>query len=87
MPVVQTLDPIIIGATVPEQLVSDRTSERTAITTYNEVIRLCANNDDNGTRELLEDILEDEERHIREIEEKLYNIQQMGLDNFLSAQI
>jgi bacterioferritin len=84
-PIVGTLDPVMIGATVPMQLQNDRTAEKTAITTYNEVVRLCANNDDNGTREILEDILTDEERHIREIEEKLYNIDQMGIDNFLSG--
>ena len=86
-PLVGTLDPVQIGQEVIVQLANDRTAERTAITLYNEVIRLCANNDDNGTRELLEDILEDEERHIREIEERLYNIKQMGIDNFLSAQV
>ena len=86
-PVVNILDPIAVGDNVPQQLSNDRTSEKTAITNYNEAVRLCANNDDNGTRELLEDILEDEERHIREIEEKLYNIAQMGIDNFLSSQV
>ena len=86
-PIVNILDPIVIGKVVPDQLANDRTAEKTAISSYNEAVRLCANNDDNGTRELLEDILEDEERHIREIEEHLYNIAQMGLANFLSSQV
>jgi bacterioferritin len=87
LPIVHILDPIFIGPAVIEQLAFDRAAEKGAIVNYNEAIRLCANNDDNGTREILEDILGDEERHIREIEERLYNIEQMGIDNFLSAQI
>ena len=42
---------------------------------------------DNGTRELLESILKDEEEHIDLIEAQLDQIQQMGIQNYLVEQI
>ena len=42
---------------------------------------------DNGTRELLEDILEEEENHIDWIEAQLDQIKQMGIQNYLVEQI
>jgi bacterioferritin len=86
MPIVSILDPIFVGQDVETQLNNDHSSEETAIKNYNEAIRLCTNLEDVGTEEILEDILEDEERHIREIEEKQYHIAQMGIANFLSLQ-
>jgi len=41
---------------------------------------------DNGTRELLESILKDEEDHIDWIEAQLDQINQMGLQNYLVEQ-
>jgi len=41
---------------------------------------------DAATRELLEDILEDEDAHVNAIEEKLVQVGQMGLALFLSKQ-
>jgi bacterioferritin len=86
-PIVSRLNAVNIGNTVPDQLKFDLEAERTAAETYNEVIGLAREVGDNGTRELLEDILEDEERHILYIEGLLEQIGNMGLDNFLSTQI
>ncbi|MRR36715.1 bacterioferritin, partial [bacterium] len=42
---------------------------------------------DNGTRELLESILKDEEAHIDQLEAQLDQIRQMGAQNYLVEQI
>jgi bacterioferritin len=42
---------------------------------------------DNGTREMLESILKDEEAHIDWIEAQLDQISQMGIQIYLSEQI
>ena len=41
---------------------------------------------DNATKELLEDILKDEDGHVNVIEEKQDQIKQMGLQQFLAIQ-
>jgi bacterioferritin len=42
---------------------------------------------DNGTRELLESILKEEEAHIDLIEAQINQIGQMGIQNYLVEQI
>lgn len=86
-PIVSDLNPIHIGADVQKQLENDHAAEQQAIISYNAAVRLAADRDDNGTRELLDDILEDEEEHIDWIEAQLAQISQIGIANYLQAQI
>ncbi len=50
-------------------------------------IRLAVEVGDNGTREMLEGILKDEEDHIDWIEAQLDQIKQMGIQVYLSEKI
>ncbi len=50
-------------------------------------IELCRSEGDNGTAELLEDVLEDEEEHANWLEAQRTLIQQMSLQNYLAEQI
>lgn len=86
-PMVSTLNDIHIGQAVKEQLSNDLLSELEAVKHYNEAIRLAADLGDNGTKDLMEEILGDEEAHIDEIEAQLDQIEQMGIANFLVAQV
>lgn len=86
IPIVSNLKPMHIGASVDEQLKNDLQSETEAVEAYNKGIRLCMELGDNGTRELLEDNLEDEEEHIDWLEAQLDQIEQMGLPNYLLGQ-
>jgi bacterioferritin len=86
LPMVSKLNKINIGATVEEQHKNDVESETMAIAAYNDGIKLAVEVGDNGTRELLEDNLEDEEVHLDWIEAQLDQIGQMGIQNYLSAQ-
>jgi bacterioferritin len=85
-PVVNELKKINIGATVEAQLKNDLAAEDGAIKAYNEGIRLCLEIGDNGSRELIDDNLKDEEDHLDWLEAQLDQIAQMGLQNYLLAQ-
>jgi bacterioferritin len=86
-PVVSNLAKIFIGEDVPKQIQNDHEGEATAIKGYNDTIRMAVEAGDNGTKELLNSILQDEERHIDLLEAQADQIQQMGLQNFLEAQL
>lgn len=84
-PVVDKLNKMHISDTVPGMLENDRKAEVEAIKSYNETIKLAAELLDNGTKELLDGILKDEEAHIDYIEEQLDQIAQMGLEHYLTT--
>ena len=86
-PIVNRLDPINIGAEVPKMHQFDHASEEAAIRGYNESIRIAVELGDNGTRELLQEILLQEESHIDEIEAQLDQLSQLGVQNYLSEQL
>lgn len=87
VPNVQRLGKINIGETVHEQLKIDLALELDAIPRLNQGIEACRVADDNNTRHLLEEILEDEEEHIDWIEAQLALIEQVGIQNYLTQQI
>lgn len=86
LPIVSQLKKINIGAKVDLQLKNDHEAEAGAIKDYNEGIRLCLELGDNGTRELIDANLKDEEAHIDWLEAQLDQIEQMGLQNYLLGQ-
>jgi bacterioferritin len=86
-PIVSKLNKINIGAEVETQHANDLKSEQGAIQAYNESINLAVQVGDNGTRELLEHILKDEEAHIDWIEAQLDQIKQIGIQNYLVEQL
>ncbi|WP_136515710.1 bacterioferritin [Geomonas edaphica] len=86
-PIVSRLDPIHIGGEIPKMHQFDHALEETAIRGYNESIKLAVELGDNGTRELLQSILDQEESHIDDIEAQLDQIAQMGVQNYLVDQV
>lgn len=77
---------IKVGDSVKAQFNNDLKLELEAVKRLNDGIAICREQGDNGSRELLEKILEDEERHIDWIEAQLHQIKEMGYENYLSAQ-
>jgi len=86
-PIVSNLNKINIGQDVESQLKNDRAAEEGAIKEYNTAIKLAVDLGDNGTRDMLEEVLEDEEEHIDWIESQLDQINQMGIQNYLAQQL
>ncbi len=87
VPIVSKLRDIHIGAEIPKMFGNDHQAEADAIKSYNEVIKLAGEVNDFATREILEEILEDEDRHIDDIEEMQDQIEQMTLPIFLTTKV
>lgn len=85
-PTVSKLNKINVGPEVEKMHKSDWKAEETAIKDYNADIRLAVELGDNGTRELFESILKDEEVHIDWLEAQLDQIRQMTIQNYLVEQ-
>ena len=76
IPVVSNLKKINIGADIQKQLEG-----------YNDGIRLAYELADNGSRDLMDSILNDEEDHVDWIEAQLDQIKIMGLQAYLVEQV
>ena len=87
MPNVQRLGTIRVGETAPEKLGLALALEAEAIERLNRGIELCVRVGDNGSRELLDDILQGEEEHADWLESQLELIRQVGEAHYLAQQI
>ena len=85
-PVVSKLNQIHIGPTVPEIIENDYQAEVSAVEAYNAAIGLAHEVADQGSVDLLIKILKDEERHADWGEAQQDQIEQMGLENYLTNQ-
>ncbi len=84
-PVLSKLNDIHVGDDVPKMMVNDLAAEMTAVKGYNAAIKLATDVGDNATKEILDSILGDEDKHVDEIEEQRDQIEQMGLAIYLST--
>jgi len=87
MPNVQRLGTVRVGETAPEKLGLALALEAEAIERLNRGIELCVRVGDNGSRELLDDILQGEEEHADWLESQLELIRQVGEAHYLAQQI
>ena len=78
---------INIGPNVKAQLQNDLNVEYDAVKRLNRGVALCVQVGDNGSRELLESILTDEEEHIDWLEAQLHAISEMGIENYLAQHL
>jgi bacterioferritin len=87
IPIVSELNRVNIGAVVEDQIRKDLGAETRCIIMYNEGIRLSTELNDGGTKELLDSIITEEEKHADWLEAQLTQIEQMGIQNYLGGQI
>jgi bacterioferritin len=85
-PTVSNLNKIMIGKTVSEMINNDKGGEIDAIHAYNDAIKLAREVHDQGTVDLFSMILKMEEGHEDWAEMQRTQIEQMGLENYLSTQ-
>jgi len=76
-----------IGKTVKTHLEADLADEIDARKQYNASAAICERESDNGSRELFEKMIQDEERHVDYLEAQLHAIEEVGIDTYLSKQM
>lgn len=87
VPEIARYDVIKVGVDVKEQLEFDLALETRGVNAYNEAMTLATQLKDNGSRELMAEILVDSEEHVDWLEAQLHLIQTVGLENYLAEQI
>jgi bacterioferritin len=86
-PNVSGYDKIMDGSTVKQQLENDLGLEQSALGVLKPGIKACLEAGDDASRELLEHIVVDEEKHVDWIEAQLHKIEEVGYQNYLAQQI
>jgi len=87
IPNMQRLSPIRVGENPVEQHKLDLAVETEAVDRLNKAIALCREKGDNGSRELLEGILVNEEESVDWLEAQLHIIEEIGKEQYLAEQI
>ena len=87
VPNMQRLNPIRVGEDAVEQHRVDLELEKEAVARLNGAIELARARGDNGTREILEDILKGEEASVNWLEAQLYIVNEIGKERYLAEQI
>jgi len=87
IPTVSKLNSIRIGKTVLEMINIDNNDENKAVQAYNNAIKMAREVGDQGTSEMLTKILKMEEDHIDWADVQHAQIEQMGIENYLTSQI
>jgi bacterioferritin len=87
LPDMEKVGPLRIGKNVKEQLENDLQLELDAVKRLNEAVAIAVRCGDNGSRELFERVLKDEEEHVDRLEAQLHMIEEMGYPHYLSMQM
>jgi bacterioferritin len=86
LPNFQAIHKLKVGETVEEILKADLALEQEAIPLLKDAIEYCETVRDYGSRELFEEILQNEEEHVDFLETQFELIERMGLQNYVQLQ-
>ena len=75
-----------VGQNVRTQLEADHQLEVSAVAMYNKAIAIAREQGDDASRALFSALLKDEEDHVDWLEAQLYQIKEMGYEQYLSNQ-
>ena len=81
------LGKLFIGEDTQECLACDHKFESQQIPQLQQAIHLCEQQQDYVSRDMLTEILEDEEEYADWIETQQYQIEHMGIENYLQTQV
>lgn len=87
LPNLQRLGALSIGEHTEEMLKCDARFQLTQIAQMKQAIALCEQEKDYVSRDILVEILEYEEEHLDWLETQDYQIENMGIEKYLQAQI
>ena len=86
-PNMQRLDPVRVGQEPIEMHRLDLEVELEAVKRLNDAIALCLTHNDASTRELLEEVLKDEDDSVDWLESQLQVIKDIGRERYLAQQL
>jgi bacterioferritin len=83
-----TMEPLklTVGTTVRLMIENDLALELSAVKQYNAAVQIATQEKDNGSRDLLVQLLKDEEEHVDWLEAQLHQIKEVGYERYLSLQ-
>lgn len=87
VPEIARYDVIRVGTTVPEQFQNDLALEMKGVLGYREAIKICEEEKDAASRDLLTGILRESEEHVDWLESQIELIGKMGLEIYLGHQM
>ena len=87
VPNMQRLSPVRVGEDAVEQHELDLALELEAVKRLNDAIALCRDKGDNGSRELLERVLVEEEESVDWLETQLHLVREVGRERYLAEMI
>jgi bacterioferritin len=85
-PSMQPLD-VKIGSTVKAMIETDLALEVGAVKQYNDAVAIATEEGDNGSRDLLVELLKDEEDHVDFLEAQMHMIKELGYERYLTQQM
>lgn len=85
---VPTMEPLklSIGSNVRDMIQADLELEISAVGQYNNAVQIATELKDNGSRDLLVQLLKDEEDHVDWLEAQVHQIKEMGYERYLTMQ-
>jgi len=87
VPEIARYDVIRVGTNVPEQFQNDLALEMKGVLSYRDAIKICEEEKDAASRDLLTGILKESEEHVDWLESQLELISKMGLEIYLGHQM
>jgi bacterioferritin len=76
-----------VGQTVKQMIENDLALELNAVAMYNKAVQVAREENDNGSRELLERLVKDEEEHVDWLEVQVHQMKEMGYERYLIMQV
>ena len=76
-----------VGGSVKAMIESDLALELSAVKQYNDAIAIATSEGDNGSRDLLVELLKDEEDHVDFLEAQMHQIKELGYERYLTMQM
>jgi bacterioferritin len=75
-----------VGVTVRQMIEADLALELGAVKQYNAAVQIATQEKDNGSRDVLVQLLKDEEDHVDWLEAQVHQIKEVGYERYLSLQ-
>jgi bacterioferritin len=84
-----SMQPLVlkVGSSVKDMIQSDLALEVAAVKQYNDAVHVATAEGDNGSRDLLVQLLKDEESHVDWLEAQIHLIKEVGYERYLAQQM